>query len=359
MKKQLLLAAFLMGSFFTVKAQTFQSDDFNALIVGNLVEDFTGVTAGQGDWYAGGTNNGAAGTTTTTTNMTDASVIQVVDGGEGHGNVLQIEGPNGNYGAAYAWKTGLADFWDARTEGNDLLEVEFDYYTGAPGASLNNMRVAIFNEDSSKLLSGINLATSTGIISGLGYYTSTPGTGTYIFGLNPENTTSANVILPENTWIRAGFSYNVTTGEIIFKYGEYSVSIEGAAPGEIPGEIDFYAAAGSTTSATNTESATGWFDNIAVKTSASDSLLAVKDVVAATQFSIFPNPATNVINVTNADNTLVNNVAIVDVNGRTVKSVKFNGAAETQVNISDLASGVYMVTIASENGTTTKKIVKN
>jgi len=96
-----------------------------------------------------------------------------------------------------------------------------------------------------------------------------------------------------------------------------------------------------------------------------DNLLVSTDVtlnnsaVATTQFSVYPNPATNVINVTNANNSVVNNVAIADINGRTVKTVKFGGVAEAQVNISDLASGVYMVTISSDKGTTTKKIVKN
>lgn len=73
--------------------------------------------------------------------------------------------------------------------------------------------------------------------------------------------------------------------------------------------------------------------------------------------SVFPNPSNDVVNVT--VEALVNNIAIVDLNGRTVKSVKFEGVSEAQVNVSDLASGVYMMTISSDKGTSTKKIVKN
>ncbi|AWH85864.1 hypothetical protein HYN59_12455 [Flavobacterium album] len=87
-------------------------------------------------------------------------------------------------------------------------------------------------------------------------------------------------------------------------------------------------------------------------------ILGTKDVLAS-QLSIFPNPATNVINITNADNILVNGVVIADLNGRTVKSAKFDGVAEAQVNISDLANGMYMMTVSSDKGTMTKKIVKN
>ena len=84
----------------------------------------------------------------------------------------------------------------------------------------------------------------------------------------------------------------------------------------------------------------------------------VKDALAS-QFSVFPNPATNVINVSNNNNILVDGIQIVDLNGRTVKSVKFDGVASAEVNISDLSSGMYMMTVSSDKGTMTKKIVKN
>lgn len=78
---------------------------------------------------------------------------------------------------------------------------------------------------------------------------------------------------------------------------------------------------------------------------------------ASAAFSVFPNPSNSVVNVANAGN--IDTINVVDINGRTVKSAKFNGAAEAQVNISDLANGVYLMTIASDKGTATKKIVKN
>lgn len=82
------------------------------------------------------------------------------------------------------------------------------------------------------------------------------------------------------------------------------------------------------------------------------------DNLAASTFSVFPNPANNVVTVANA-NALINAIALTDINGRTVKSVKVGGVASTDVNISDLASGVYVMSISSDKGTTTKKIVKN
>lgn len=357
MKKNLLLAAFLMGSYLTVSAQTYQAEYFSNLTVGNLSTDITGETPGQDNWNVFATNGATETLTTTTTNM-DASSIQVVDAGGEYGNALQLTGPNGDRGAAYAWKNGLTDFWTNRTAGNDIIEVEFSYFTGPATTSLNNMRAVIFSADGSKVLSGINIARNTGYISGLGYYSGSGGVGGYIFSLGTEE--QPNVVLPENTWVRVGFSYNSVTGEITFKVGEdVAGSVIGAAPGDSPSEVDIYVISGSTQTVSNAASSIAWFDNVRVEANATDTLLGVNDVVAVTsEFSIYPNPANDVINIANAD-ALVNNVAISDINGRTVKSVKFDGVADAQVNVSDLASGVYMMTVSSDKGTTTKKIVKN
>jgi len=80
--------------------------------------------------------------------------------------------------------------------------------------------------------------------------------------------------------------------------------------------------------------------------------------ILASKFSVFPNPSNGVVTVANT-NALINAIAVTDINGRTVKNVKVGGVASTEVNISDLASGVYMMSISSDKGTSTQKIVKN
>jgi len=83
------------------------------------------------------------------------------------------------------------------------------------------------------------------------------------------------------------------------------------------------------------------------------------DAALASSFTISPNPANSIVNVTNANNALVTAISVADINGRTVKSSKFEGIATAQINVSDLASGVYMMTVTSDKGNITKKIVKN
>ncbi|HQV35689.1 MAG TPA: T9SS type A sorting domain-containing protein, partial [Flavobacterium sp.] len=75
-------------------------------------------------------------------------------------------------------------------------------------------------------------------------------------------------------------------------------------------------------------------------------------------FSIYPNPATDIITV-NGASASIKAIQVVDINGRIVKSLKFDGITETQVNISDLNAGVYVITVSSEEGVSSTKIIKN
>ena len=85
-------------------------------------------------------------------------------------------------------------------------------------------------------------------------------------------------------------------------------------------------------------------------------LAGVNDNVIS-NLSVFPNPANDVVNVT--VDAAISNITVTDLNGRTVKNTKFAGVSEASVNVSDLSAGVYMMNIASDKGSVTKKIVKN
>jgi len=54
----------------------------------------------------------------------------------------------------------------------------------------------------------------------------------------------------------------------------------------------------------------------------------------------------------------ISSVKIIDLNGREVLVKTFNGVNDAQINVSDLTSGMYLINITSENGTTTKKFLK-
>lgn len=88
------------------------------------------------------------------------------------------------------------------------------------------------------------------------------------------------------------------------------------------------------------------------------STASVNDFLAS-KLSVFPNPANDMVTISNGENILINGVEIVDVNGRTVKLSKYEGVTEAKINISDLSSGLYLMNVSSDKGSVIKKIVKN
>lgn len=73
------------------------------------------------------------------------------------------------------------------------------------------------------------------------------------------------------------------------------------------------------------------------------------------QVSIFPNPASDVINIQAPASVEVNSVAIYDVLGKKSNVSLVNG----QINVANLAKGVYILNIETNAGTLTEKVVKN
>lgn len=78
------------------------------------------------------------------------------------------------------------------------------------------------------------------------------------------------------------------------------------------------------------------------------------DTTLAGSFSVYPNPAKDVLNIANSIGAEINTVTVSDINGRTVKQF----GSVSQINISDLNAGVYFVNISSNEGSLTKKVVK-
>ncbi len=88
------------------------------------------------------------------------------------------------------------------------------------------------------------------------------------------------------------------------------------------------------------------------------SVMATDDFIAS-KFSVYPNPVNNIVNISNDGAIQINKIVICDLNGRTVKTLNLDSVPETQVNVSELNSGLYFMNIATNEGIAIKKIVKN
>ena len=79
--------------------------------------------------------------------------------------------------------------------------------------------------------------------------------------------------------------------------------------------------------------------------------LGDNDLVGA---SVYPNPAVNVINVDFSSNVELKSAVLFDVLGKNTGATLVNGS----MNIADLAAGVYILNIETNNGSLTQKVIK-
>lgn len=75
-------------------------------------------------------------------------------------------------------------------------------------------------------------------------------------------------------------------------------------------------------------------------------------------FTVYPNPANDVIQLLFSNENSIADASIFDVSGKLIKEIKFSGENNEQISISDLAKGLYFIRIAHENGVAIQKFVK-
>lgn len=86
---------------------------------------------------------------------------------------------------------------------------------------------------------------------------------------------------------------------------------------------------------------------------ATDALLSIGQVNASAKFKIFPNPSTGIVRIA----TLIPvDVAITDISGKTVFTMS-QVTNDTQMNLSSLQKGMYLVKISGDGSEENKKII--
>lgn len=360
MKKTLLL--FILGGLNIALAQTLESENFNALAIGNIGTDFTGATSGLNGWYTASSN----GTAPTTSTNAGATNYQVVANGNASTQGLQITSPNGDKGSRFMWKQGLATTWASRTSGNNIIECEYDFFTGPITDSRTQIGMRIYGVASGvatiRTLNGFVYTTNTRVLSGVCYLNNGGTPGTFLITL-----ATGGLVLNANTWYTIGCSYNTVTGETLWKTSP-SASPSGLAaanwiPNLSPTEVDFVqvvVAANATSTPVvpaNTVTSNIIFDNYKARASATNTLLSTEDFnsIPKSQISLYPNPTDNVLNISSIES--IKSVTIMDINGRTVKYNNFN-STNPEINVSELNTGIYFVKVESEIGISTQKIFK-
>ena len=324
MKKITFLTTAFILSFFA-NAQVLFTENFNSYPTGHLNSDYTGTTAGQGGWVAD--------------RHPSSIVTAMVTPETGKGNVLNIitnhTSPTTDSGITILQKD-IDLLWNNRTAGNNVLKMEYEVY----GTGSFIVSTGLFNDISLYLRFYFEAfgqyyiqAEPSNIGSNLKQYNAT--TFPYNMWIKSElfidyNTKKCYFYLPTLNLFRADDFYDVSEGDNIQLSGFYLK----------PGSVVKY-------------------DNI--KLSALPTvpayILSANEMVSA-MFNMYPNPATNVVNITNAENILVEQITIYDMAGKQLNTQSFNNESQVQLNIENLASGNYMLRLQTNAGLAVKKLVK-
>ena len=98
----------------------------------------------------------------------------------------------------------------------------------------------------------------------------------------------------------------------------------------------------------------GWFDDENVDKKDLERYMqeASEEMEEQVDLSVFPNPTTNIINITS--DVKVNKVTIFNITGQVVG--EYNST--TTIDINELATGIYFVNVATDNGSKNIKVIK-
>ena len=342
-KFSLLLLLIIMGN---VNSQTLLTEDCTVLTIGNVSTDPTGVAFGQGLWktisYMGAAASGYTNTE-----------FQVVNNNDAYGNTFQLTSNTANVGYRALSKNVLSS-WVARTPGNNIAEVEFDFNTGPVVTGSSVMYVSLFNRNPSTNtdieLAAFSMEMDTKEITGIAYHT-------YAGGGEIANITfhfAGTTALPEplyllpNTWYRLGFSFNYITGEVIWKEatGLFYKSTIGAAAGidVMQTDIGVAALSGATPSI-------GLVDNISIKAVATSTLLNTNQInkEILLNSSIYPNPSNGDFKIETTIS--MNTIKMYNSLGQLVANQKVN-SNKIEINSTQLSKGIYLLQIELESGKT-------
>ena len=308
-----------------LNAQVLWSENFEAYNTGTF-------TTGQGGW-----------------NVITYGCDMQISTEPGKGKVLawgwnQFPAPTGNTSSCSI--KGLTSLWNNRTAGNNVLKLEFDFYskdfTNAPGE--------VFQTGIGFDLSGVVFRC---FIKANESYVDSSATYPMLYYKTAYNHTwiKVEVYMEYDAGTNTSYIYTYIpllnylgirerTGFNIFNHNEFLISTLVQQPNKaFTGALMKY-------------------DNFKITAiPMRPSHVNTKNFLAS-KFNLFPNPATNVVNITNADNLYVESVTVYDVSGKEIKKQVFANESNIQLNVEDLASGAYMLHLQTNEGTAVKKIIK-
>src|SRR5690554_344094 len=348
MKTRLFFFAATLFSAHLSTAQVLYTEDFESYNTGPFSTDLTGATPAQGGWHT--LSSGYNGTPS----VNDYKIVTDPN----KGNVLKlIEGRSFKNGRCRIYRTDLSTYWQQRPIGNNVLKLAFDIYTELNPTDGQQFYVTLFNVKEEVLLtfnyrlddnfSSINIGER---------------------GLNnqPNGLISPLIkrTLPSDSWVTVELYIDYDNNQVYFSIPSlnHTVVLNTKFPLFLTGGGDH------DDNPVKLEISNGYphtfttvmgmkIDNINLSAQNFTPTVSINEFVSE-KFNIFPNPATDLVTITNSENIGIKEIAVYDLNGKIVKSQKFKRENKAKLDIEELNSGTYFLHIVTDEGTGIKKLVK-
>lgn len=337
MKKVVLV--FFLGASLSNNAQSFLNENFDNYNVGNVSNDLTGNTSGQGNWFVYTLISGSAN------NFQFVNDIN-------KGNVLSLKSTNAtasqpNNWTSFVWKPYPLNAWANRNLGNDILCVEYEFFTGPTISSKSVHRNFTFTS-TREIIAGLSYDIETRKLTGVIYKNLAS------LKLGPNN---SDLILPVNQWINVAYFINYSNATVTFKIPSLNVNVTKSASFQslIPYQSDFITFGFNS----NTPTSIVKYNNFKVDALNNESLDS--KVFVNNKLLMYPNPTNTDLYIDTKNIDFISNIKIVDLNGKLLKDInrEFNDNSIIHIDLSDLFKGIYILKLYTNEGIVSEKIIIN
>lgn len=351
MKKNIILSVITFLFLHGLSAQPLYSEDFEDFTLGNVGTDSSGQTPGQEGWY---TYSQHAFETGTPYN----DLFQIENTAMNGKAIVMYPHPYPYLIKGTRISKNLNTEISNRTLGNDIIKLEIDFYTGQQTDSFSSA-INFGLSRNTRITAGYVFDSTTGELKGIHHdETTTPLQTVYQTNLNGNN---QPLIAPFNTWLHCIVYADYINNKVIFEIPSLGISVtddfyrDVSYPDNIENHImESFRAYSLNVETNDVEVPTYKFDNL--KVTALNQILSTEEV-HSNQFNLYPNPATDVIVITNQENKAVKQIKIYDVTGKLIDTQNFDNKTEIQLTVENLTSGTYLLHLKTNEGTAVKKLI--
>lgn len=362
MKKTIIYSLSMLLCFLTQtsEAQLLYSEDFDNYSAGSIGTNINGTVPGKGGWYTYHTGSNP--------NIADFQLVPE----PGRGNVLKLPSLSTQVASNHCvvFRNDLLSHWQKRNTGNNILKLSFDFYTGDAGTSIggansDNTRIDLINSEGDQIIGYMFVANTKAqflLVSfpiGRNNALTTP----YLFNTNNFHFLMPNPQrLPTDQWITLELYIDYTANMLYFgipslnytivRNSNIQLDLGKEGHDDSPAMLIF-----SHRSYALTKDYFPMFDNINLSAQSTRPTVSVENFISQ-KLNLFPNPVTEIVTISNNENIGVKQIEVFDISGKTIKSQEFNNENEVQLNLANVASGMYLLHIKTNEGTAMKKVMK-